>query len=248
MADDLPPVLIRLLAPGAPPADDEPWADFVRLYSKLLLHVSRSFGGGHDAAMDRYTCILEQLRGDDYRRLRTFMADGRSEFSTWLVVVAQRVCLDHHRGRYGRPREAVRDGPAHEEARRARRRLLDLVSAEVDLESLRDWAAPCPEEDLQASEAHHRLIAALDRLPPRDRLLVRLRFEDSQPMPEIARALGFPTRFHVYRRLTAVLAALRDELERSGIQKQDMLAQDFARLRELSVSPEWHERTGDDHV
>ena len=240
MAEALPPVLSRLLNPSAPPAEDEPWAEFVRLYSRLMLHVARSLGGGHDAAMDRYAYILEQLRHDDYRRLRTFMADGRSEFSTWLVVVAQRLCLDHHRQRYGRARAPLCDRPAYEEERRARRRLIDLVSAEVDLEVLRDATASSPEDELHASEAHSTLVSALDRLPTRDRMLVRLRFEDELPMPEVARALGFPTRFHAYRRLTLVLAALRRELE--SIDPRGP-APDLARSREMSVSPKVHEPT-----
>jgi RNA polymerase sigma factor (sigma-70 family) len=239
MADNLPPVLIRLLTPEAPSADHEPWAEFVRLYSRLLLHVARSLGGGHDIAMDRYTFILEQLRRDGYRRLRHFIADGRSEFSTWLVVVAQRLCLDHHRQRYGRPRAPLRDGPADEEEWRARRRLVDLVTVEIDLEALRDGSSPGPEEDLDASEAHRMLVSALARLTPRDRLLVRLRFEDELPMPEIARVLGFPTRFHAYRRLAAALAALRRDLERPASREP---LQDLARPGELSVSPEWHEQ------
>jgi len=243
MADDLPPVLSRLLTPAAPPADDEPWAEFVRLHSKLLLHVCRSLGGGHDAAMDRYAYLLEQLRRDDYRRLRTFVADGRSEFSTWLVIVAQRLCLDHHRHRYGRARSPLGDGPAHEDERRARRRLVDLVSAEIDMAALRDGGTPSPEEEFHSSEAHRALESALNQLPPRDRLLVRLRFEDELPMPEVARALGLPSRFHAYRRLTAVLAALRHELERAGSGRP---VQGLARPGELSVSSEWHERNDHD--
>lgn len=243
MADDLPPVLIRLLTPGAPPADDEPWADFVRLHSKLLLHVCRSLGGGHDAAMDRYAHVLEQLRREDYRRLRAFVADGRSEFSTWLVVVAQRLCLDHYRHRYGRARSPLRDRPAREDEWRARRRLVDLVSAEIDIGALIDGGAPSPEDEFHSSETHRALESALSRLPVRDRLLVRLRFEDELPMPEVARALGLPSRFHAYRRLTAVLAALRRELERTG---EERSVHDLARSDELSVSSEWHERNNHD--
>jgi len=54
-------------------------------------------------------------------------------------------------------------------------------------------------------------------LGARDRLLVKLRFEDGLSMPEIARDLGLPSRFHAYRRLAQVLRALRDTLERIGV-------------------------------
>jgi hypothetical protein len=52
------------------------WANFINSHNKLLLHVARSLGGDYDAVM----------------------------FSTWPVVVAQRICLDHYRHRYGRNR------------------------------------------------------------------------------------------------------------------------------------------------
>lgn len=58
--------------------------------------------------MDRYAHVLDKLQVDDFRRLRTFVADGRGKFTTWLTVVVRRICLDHHRQRYGRVRERGR--------------------------------------------------------------------------------------------------------------------------------------------
>jgi RNA polymerase sigma factor (sigma-70 family) len=168
--------------------------------------------------MDRYACVLEQLRSDDFRRLRAYVADGRSEFSTWLVVVAQRICLDHQRARYGRLRAADRD-PRCDEEWVARRRLVDLISADVDLSSLGDGSTPDAEDRVRLADLYHALDSALALLPPRDRLLVKLRFEDDVPMPEIARDLGFPSRFHAYRRLTRVLSDLRAQLERGGVRE-----------------------------
>ena len=217
MVPGTPDVLARLLAANAPTSRDETWAAFVAAYSRLMLHVARSFGGDHDAAMDRYTQVLERLRQEDCRRLRAFVADGRSEFSTWLVVVAQRICLDHHRHRYGRsdPRQDLAAVPDDERA--ARRRLVDLVSAELDLDRLGDEGRPDAAETLASGDAYHALEAALSLLAPADRLLVKLRYEDDLAIPEIARQLELPSRFHVYRRLTRVLAALRRALERAGV-------------------------------
>ena len=78
MADAPPAVLTRLLAVSDPAAREASWSDFVSAYSKLILHVARSAGGDQDSAMDRYAYVLEQLRGEDFRRLRTYVADGRS--------------------------------------------------------------------------------------------------------------------------------------------------------------------------
>src|SRR5688572_14416739 len=99
----LPPELERLLDSAAHRGDpDEAWAALVAKYSRLLMTVARDVAPGHDAAMDAYAFVLERLREDDCRRLRGFVADGRSSFTTWLVVVTRRLCVDHYRQRYGR--------------------------------------------------------------------------------------------------------------------------------------------------
>lgn len=218
MPHALPAALGRLLDAKDDPAREARWAEFVSEYSRLLLHVTRSGGVQHDGAMDRYAFVLEQLRRDDCRRLRAFVADGRSEFTTWLVVVAQRLCLDYHRGRYGRTRAPSTGGPGPEEDRVARRRLVDLLGAEVDISSLTDRHAGDAESSVRQAEVYRALESALARLGQRDRLLIKLRFEDDLPMPEVAGDLGFPTRFHAYRRLKDVLTSLRGLLEGQGIE------------------------------
>jgi RNA polymerase sigma factor (sigma-70 family) len=217
MPGSYPSVLACLLEARDDATRELAWSAFLTSYNRLLLHVSRSLGGGHDAAMDRYACILEHLRADEFRRLHTFAEDGRSEFTTWLVVVAQRICLDHRRAQYGRFRAGVGDPRAHDEEWAARRRLVDLLSADVDLSSITDGAARDPEDHVLLADLYHALESALALLDPRDRLLVKLRFEDGLSMPEIARDLGLPSRFHAYRRLAQVLHALRGTLERIGV-------------------------------
>ena len=217
MAHVVPAVLGRLLAENEPSRREEAWAEFVASQSKLILYVARRLGGDHDAAMDRYAAVLDGLRQDDFRRLRTYAADGRSEFSTWLVVVAQRICLDHRRARYGRFRASEGNTTTHDEEWAARRRLVDLLAAKVDLSSISDTGSDSPEDIVRVADLYHALQAALSHLQPQDRLLIKLRFEDELPMPEIARSLKFPTRFHAYRRLTRVLADLRRALVDSGV-------------------------------
>jgi RNA polymerase sigma factor (sigma-70 family) len=168
--------------------------------------------------MDLYAYVLEQLRQDDCRRLRTYVADGRSEFSTWLVVVAQRLCLDHRRQRFGRFRAQPDQADAREE-HAARRRLVNLIGAEIDLSALADQHRIGADESVHLDDIHRALQSALQQLGPRDRLLIKLRFEDALPMPEVAQSLGLPTRFHAYRRLTEVLGLLREAMQRSGFRE-----------------------------
>jgi RNA polymerase sigma factor (sigma-70 family) len=217
MASALPVVLGRLLDSSDPAAREAGWEEFITTHTRLLLHVARSLGGDQDVVMDRYTYLLEQLRRDDFRRLRAYAASDRSEFSTWLVVVAQRIYLDHHRQRYGRFRPREGEEAAQDEERAARRRLVDLLSAEIDLGSIADQVGLDAEGALRSTELQQHLLSALQRLAPADRLLIKLRFEDDLPIPEIARTLAFPTRFHAYRRLTQALAELRLALQGSGV-------------------------------
>jgi RNA polymerase sigma factor (sigma-70 family) len=151
------------------------------------LHVARQVGHDYDAAMDAYAHVLEQLRADDCHRLRAYAPDGRTKFTTWLVVVARRLCLDHHRHRYGRLRG---NSPEEAEVRAVRRRLQDLIAADLDVtpETARDT-----DQSLEARERDSMLATVLDALPPKDRLLLKLRYEDDLSAREIAGLLGLPT-------------------------------------------------------
>jgi RNA polymerase sigma factor (sigma-70 family) len=206
----LPPELERLLHADDGQALDRAWSGFVEEYGRLILHVARAQGGQHDDIMDRYTYVLEQLRRDDFRRLRGYVSDGRGKFTTWLVVVIRRLCMDELRSRYGRERGGTSD------TQRQRRDLADLVGAEVDVDLL-PGAGARPDEILQATELADRLNAAVAELEPADRLILRLRFQDEAPVSEIARALSFPSVFHVYRSLNRIYEQLRATLGETGI-------------------------------
>ncbi len=216
-AKTLPAKLITLLEARDAASRDDAWSQFVDKYSRLILHAAKSLGKEYDPVMDRYVYALEQLRQDDFRRLRRYVADGRGRFSTWLMVVVRRLCLDHHRQWYGRPRGGATEQGAVSEAQVIRKRLVGLVAAQVDLSRIGDPSGANPETELRSTELAGALAAALSDLLPRDRMLLAMRFEDDLPAREIADVMGFPTLFHVYRRVNRVLASLREKLERRGI-------------------------------
>lgn len=217
MPDAPPQELARLLAAPDPPTREAAWDAFVAAHSRLLLHTARLLSHDHDGAMDSYAYVLEALREDAHRRLRAYSADGRGSFSTWLVVVARRLCLDFRRHKYGRARDASPEGRA---SHAARRRLVDLVTDETEIAELaRDVADPA--DELQEREQSAALDAAMQGLKPRDRLLLALRFEDDLSAREIAQVMGMPTQFHVYRRLNQVFALLRDRLRQRGMERPE---------------------------
>jgi len=216
MPHDVPTELATMLDAPEGRRRDDAWGAFVQRYSRLLLHVSRSHGGDRDTVMDRYAFILDRLRSDDCRRLRTWTRDRRSKFTTWLTVVAQRTSLDLYRQRYGRPRDA-----SSVDSRMLRRRLADLLSTEIADEQVApgtEDGEDGPEQILRASELIESLHDAVAELSTADQLLLTLRFRDALSAAEIARLQGLPSPFHVYRRLDRLLGRLREALKRRGVE------------------------------
>jgi RNA polymerase sigma factor (sigma-70 family) len=211
-----PPELAALVVGRDTAGREAAWSALLQRYHRLLLKAAASLGGDHDARMERYSHVLEELRRDDYRRLRAYQNDAKSSFGAWLLVVARRLCLDYERRRFGRgAREPHPPGVANPE-RSTRRRLAMLTGAAVDPDDLPEVGADA-EAQLAERELHAALAASLDGLEPRDRLLLRLRFEDGLSVREIASLMSFPSIFHVYHRLKPVLAKVRERLKAQGI-------------------------------
>lgn len=196
------------------------WARFVERYSPLLLHTARAVSRERDRAMDAYLHLLERLREDDCRRLRRYAEQSGAQFTTWLVVVARRLCLDHLRQRYGRLRG---DDVADQERRAGRRRLADLVAEDLEDGRAVPDPAPLPDEDLARRDLLTALEASRAELTPHQRLLIALRFEDGRSAREIGQLLRYPTPFHVYRAVNAALVELRKALRRRGVEGDRLL-------------------------
>jgi RNA polymerase sigma factor for flagellar operon FliA len=73
---------------------------------------------------------------------------------------------------------------------------------------------------MQAARAAQALHCAIDRLPPEDRLIVRMRFADAFSVADIARTLGVDQK-PLYRRLDRLMSDLRGSLEAAGIRASD---------------------------
>jgi len=218
MSRDVPPELIALLSARANAERDRAWDAFLDRYSRLLLLISREYGRAHDDAMDHYAAMLEGLREDDFRRLRVWTRDRRSALTTWLGVIARRICLDELRRRYGRTRNG---SPEEAVERRTRRRLADLVTQELipDLDAADTLGTTAePELALRRAELRECLEQCVTALPPDDQLLLTLRFRDECSAADIARILRFPTAFHVYRRLGRLASELRQAMRQRGVE------------------------------
>ena len=216
--ETVPPELEQLLD-GAPQTErDHAWSALVANHSRLIMSVARTVATEHDGVMDAYAHVLERLREDDYRRLRGYVGDGRSAFTTWLVVVSRRLCIDHYRRRYGRPPRGETSEAAARAERASRRRLFDLSPSRVDFTAIVDDKAPTPDAPLRVAERDDALVGAMSALDPEDRVLLKLRFEDDLSAREIAEVLQMPSAFHVYRRLAFLYASLRRGLVARGVE------------------------------
>lgn len=214
-ADVHPQDLQNLLSADSPARFEDAWDVFVARHHRLLLHVARKVMPASESAMDAYAHVLERLRRDHCRVLRSYEPDGRSQFTTWLVVVARRTCVDFYRQKYGRPR-SVPTNQAEVMERAARRRLATFAGVDEALTHIPDEQQG-PESALRACQLHETLDRVVGALSPDDQLLLKLRFTDDLPAQRIAAVMSFPTPFHVYRRLKVVCAELRRRLLERGV-------------------------------
>lgn len=190
------------------------WSAFLGEYSVVVLHAARAHDGDHDNAMDRYLFVIHALQERDCGRLRQYDPAGGAKFTTWLLVVSRRLCLDHHRARYGRSQAATEDSHLrHAE----RRQLIDLVGSEIGVETIEGPLGEDPESILRKNELREALARALDDLSVSDRVLLRFRFEDNLSVPEITRLTDAGSPFGTYRRLDKILTRLRVTLEAAGV-------------------------------
>lgn len=203
--ESLPSQLRRLLEAADGPEQERAWTEFLDCYSRLILYVARRSVRDHDAVMDRYAFVIERLREQRCRRLRTFAADGRGKFTTWLIVVVRRLCLDWDRQKHGRISPQGSRDPT------APRRLVEVVLDPDVLDRFPDQT-PSADEQLDREQTLHRLEQAIATLSPGDQLLLSLRYRDNRSAREIAPLMSLPTPFHVYRRLNRVHDALRQAL------------------------------------
>ncbi len=209
---ELSPTLKKLLSRD-PPSDDA-WASFAREHSRLLMHVARSTSNGHDEAMDAYADLLEKLSQDGCRRLRAYSSHPDTKFTTWLVVVARRLCVDRNRSIYGRLRD--HDSAAERDRLGVRKKLANLDEGSDLIDAISDDGAISAIAQLEKTELLDQLESLRSGLAPPDRLLLALRFDDGLSAAEIATILRYPSQFHVYRRINALLAELKMQLKGKG--------------------------------
>jgi RNA polymerase sigma factor (sigma-70 family) len=167
--------------------------------------------------MDHYAYVVDELRRDDYRRLRAYVSNSDAQFPIWLVAVVRRLCMDHFRKKYGRFRAAGDHGSDSNPNIVSRRRLADLLMEEINPATMAADMEGYPDAELRRRELSDVLSDVVGCLPHRDRLLLKLRFQDDVPVRNIMAIMRFPSVFQVYRRLKVILADMAAALEQRGV-------------------------------
>jgi RNA polymerase sigma factor (sigma-70 family) len=216
--DSIPAEVSALFVADREESREAAWEAFLGRYSLLIRHTAAGLGSEYDLAMDRYAFVLEQLHRDNFRRLRRFQPGGSGQFSTWLVVVVRRLCLDHHRRLYGRAAPTPPDAWRAGELRKQRRRIAHLATDLEDLGALPDTGRASITTEFSQRERREVLSRTMAGLEPGDRVLLRLRFEENLTAREIAHRLGYDSQSQVYRRLDTLFSNLRNSLRRAGIE------------------------------
>jgi RNA polymerase sigma-70 factor (ECF subfamily) len=173
------------LIPRAAAGDRAAFRALVERHRAMVYRVAFQFAGNHHDADD----IAQEVFLKVFRSLGSFRRDA--QFTSWLYRIAMNACIDH--GRRAAPPAAA------------------VGAEDADpLESLPS-ETPGPEERTYAGELGIVLREAIERLPPRQRLIFTMRHFEELKLSEIAEALNL-AEGTVKRQLHAAVHRLRAAL------------------------------------
>ncbi len=164
-------------------------AAFVTLVERhrgMVYRMAIQYAGNHHDADD----IAQEVFIKVYRSLGGFRRDA--QFTSWLYRIAMNACIDH--GRRRSPAFSLEGGGDD--------RPYQVAGDE-----------PAPDERAFAGEVRQAVEAAVDRLPPRQRVIFTMRHFEGMKLTEIADALGV-AEGTVKRQLHSAVHRLRHALAR----------------------------------
>lgn len=183
-----------ILAQQSLDGDQHAFETLVEQYRPLLFNSIYQILGDYDQSCD----ILQQVFLQLYLSLPTLKQD--KSFRGWLLKVARNRCLDELRRKHAMPFSTLETIDEEEE-----------VSL---LLSLSD-PNPLPEEVAEQHDLKSTVQRAIDKLPPRYRRVVLLRYAGQQSFAEIGQALCIPAataKTHFQRAKVLLRAALTTEM------------------------------------
>jgi RNA polymerase sigma-70 factor (ECF subfamily) len=171
------------LIPLAARGDRDAFQALVERHRGLVYRVAYQYAGNYQDAED----IAQDVFLKVYRSLDRFRQDA--QFTSWLYRIAMNACVDRSR----------------------RRNPADPNDQSDDLLLSTASSDPNPESRTWAGEIGEAVQAAVDRLPPRQRVIFIMRHFEELKLSEIASALGL-AEGTVKRQLHAAVHRLRTAL------------------------------------
>ena len=165
----------RQLIDGMLVGDESAWQSFIQQYGALIRWRVADVAGSYDRANDSSTIddvtaeVVATLLAADGSALRAFQQ--RSSFSTYLAVIATRVAtrvlarLSRHDGRFQNDE------------------MLEHASSSMNSDQ---------SNRIIDDEQRQLLLRLVDRLPPRQRMIVEMHYKDGHTYTQISERLGIP--------------------------------------------------------
>jgi RNA polymerase sigma factor (sigma-70 family) len=161
------------LLEGCIAGNERAWKHFIRSYDRCIYGAILSLLGKFsihepEVAADIFASVIEKLLKNDCAALRKFKWNSR--LSTWLVSVARNKTYDYLRSLKRRPNISL-DAPLDQDSR-----LEDVLSDGLDLD-----------HDI---EVRLTVGEALDMLPDKDKLILKLYYIEGMKEKEIGELAG----------------------------------------------------------
>lgn len=167
----------QILRDGCIAGDPEAAERFVVTYSDVVYRgIQSTFKGrgvpyAYDDLQDIHNTVFLQIFDKGGRKLKQFRGENGCRMKTWIRLIAVRTTLNVIRKR-------GYDGIADQ---RKAVSFEDMVELQAN--------DPGPWQHLAQKERHRLLSSAMNALPPRERLFVRLHIEKGMSVPDVAEAM-----------------------------------------------------------
>ena len=154
---------------------------FVRQFSNLVYQAVGQTLGAKNIDFnqfdleDLHNTIFVQLLDADCKKLRQYSGKNQCSLATWIKVVTARIVLDHLR-------KKGLDGLSAKKHRFSLDEVLEVASQDTD-----------PLRKMEQDEQITVLERAIQYLPPRDRLFVRLHFQKDLSVHEVCEIMDLST-------------------------------------------------------
>jgi RNA polymerase sigma-70 factor (ECF subfamily) len=124
--------------------------------------------------------IVQQTLLDAWRGATSFRGTTPQERLAWLRVIMRRVILQHGRSQFATMKRGGHSERLQSELDRTSSRVMELAAG----------AAPTPAEQAATNESSLLLAQAIERLPPEEQELIRMRHFEHRTHDEIAQHWG----------------------------------------------------------